>query len=237
VSTLRLRELLDDCRPRIKKGFGFCVGYPVAAIEIRILPLGFRAAEAGFGSAEALDLPGLAAGEVGEIAVRGPHVNTGYWNNPEGERANKIRTPQGIWHRMGDAGYFDAAGRLWVVGRAHTAMPNPAFPAGAGGPQTAGGPASPSSWPALFPYQAECIVDEFPEVRKSAYLEVDGRHWLVAETRGAPGPDLAAAIRAALAGFPLQGVLFHPRLPVDPRHNSKVEYGTLAAWVRRKAGP
>jgi acyl-CoA synthetase (AMP-forming)/AMP-acid ligase II len=240
VSTLGLRELLGECRPRIRKGFGFCVGYPVAAIEVRILPLGFRASEAGFGcaeaglgSAEAWDLPGLAAGEVGEIAVRGPHVNTGYWNNPEGERANKIRTPRGVWHRMGDAGYFDAAGRLWVVGRAHTAMPNPAFPAG--DPPAAGEPSPPSTWPALFPYQAECIVDEFPEVRKSAYLEADGRHWLVAETRGAPRPDLAAAIRAALAGFPLQGVLFHPRLPVDPRHNSKVEYGTLGAWVRRKA--
>src|SRR6185436_10402574 len=113
---------------------------------------------------------------------------TGYWNNPEGEAANKIKTPQGVWHRMGDAGYFDAQGRLWVVGRVHAAMANPRRAAGAQGGAAGNDPAS---WPWLFPYQAECIADEIAGVRKSAYLEAKGGRYLVAELL--PGADAAGA--------------------------------------------
>jgi acyl-CoA synthetase (AMP-forming)/AMP-acid ligase II len=50
-----------------------------------------------------------AAGETGEIAVRGPIVSPGYW----GRHAPRA----GGWHATGDLGRIDARGYLEVVGR------------------------------------------------------------------------------------------------------------------------
>jgi len=53
------------------------------------------------------------AGEVGEIAVKGPLVFKGYWNLPE-DTAYAFR---GGWHHTGDLGRFDEDGFLWYEGR------------------------------------------------------------------------------------------------------------------------
>ncbi|MEM7341406.1 MAG: class I adenylate-forming enzyme family protein [Actinomycetota bacterium] len=54
-----------------------------------------------------------AAGEIGEILVRGPSNAAGYWKNPE---LTARRFVDGWW-RSGDLGVLDADGDLWVQGR------------------------------------------------------------------------------------------------------------------------
>ncbi len=54
-----------------------------------------------------------AAGEVGEICVRGPLVMQGYWNKPE-ETARALRHG---WLYTGDLARRDADGYLYIVGR------------------------------------------------------------------------------------------------------------------------
>jgi long-chain acyl-CoA synthetase len=56
----------------------------------------------------------VAAGEVGEIQIRGPNVMQGYHKDP-GETARTI-TADG-WLRTGDLGYRDADGFFFVTGR------------------------------------------------------------------------------------------------------------------------
>ena len=55
----------------------------------------------------------LAEGAIGEIAVRGGHVMSGYWNKPE-ETKTALRDG---WMHTGDAGYLDEQGYLYVVDR------------------------------------------------------------------------------------------------------------------------
>jgi acyl-CoA synthetase (AMP-forming)/AMP-acid ligase II len=201
---------------RARRGFGLCVGHPVAGISVRILPLEHDAADE-----EDLDRLALPPGVAGQLVVHGAHVNEGYWNDAAAERANKIRTAEGIWHRMGDAGYLDGEGRLWLVGRVHAAMrhPDPA-----------------SATPLIFPYQAELAADEIPGVRKSAYLQ-DGAgrfHLVVDLQRGADREAIARDIKSALDFLPLDRVSF-PKVPVDPRHNSKVEYAVLRALLEKES--
>jgi acyl-CoA synthetase (AMP-forming)/AMP-acid ligase II len=52
-------------------------------------------------------------GEVGEIAVRGPNVTPGYWQNPLATEA----ALSGGWYRTGDAGLLREGGYLFVVDR------------------------------------------------------------------------------------------------------------------------
>ncbi len=55
----------------------------------------------------------LPAGEVGEVAVRGPNVMAGYENDPQ---ANAAAFVDG-WFRTGDQGVLDGAGYLRLTGR------------------------------------------------------------------------------------------------------------------------
>jgi len=75
------------------------VGIPVPGVRVRLLDL-----DSG------LD---CAAGEAGEIAVRGPMVIAGYWNAPA-ESAHAIRDG---WLYTGDVGVMNELGWLWVVDR------------------------------------------------------------------------------------------------------------------------
>jgi len=52
-------------------------------------------------------------GEVGEIWIRGPHVISGYWQNPAANAAAFVNG----WFRSGDIGRRDADGYLYVVDR------------------------------------------------------------------------------------------------------------------------
>ena len=58
--------------------------------------------------------PGVAPGETGEIAGRGPSIHLGYHNN---QAANAAAFTADGWFRTGDIGYVDSNGNLVISGR------------------------------------------------------------------------------------------------------------------------
>lgn len=76
------------------------VGYPLPNVSVKVL---------------GLEDQDLAAGQVGELVVRGPNVFNGYWNMPE--RTAAEFTSDGYF-KTGDLVRMDEDGRVWIVGRA-----------------------------------------------------------------------------------------------------------------------
>jgi acyl-coenzyme A synthetase/AMP-(fatty) acid ligase len=117
-------------------------------------------------------------------------------------------------------GALDDEGRLWIMGRLPHVI------------TTAAGP--------VTPVGLEQRIEARPEVRAAAVVGVGpaGAQQVVAVVvptgrprRGAVAPlDLVEAVRAA-AGSPLAAVLRIKALPVDIRHQSKVDRRAVARWA------
>jgi acyl-CoA synthetase (AMP-forming)/AMP-acid ligase II len=194
---------------------GACVGRSVAGMEIRIIPL-------ADGPLESLP-PALPVDSVGEIVVRGPPVTRAYDQLPEATRAAKIPDPERpgqVWHRLGDCGRMDAAGRLWFLGRVVERVITPAG--------------------TLFTEPCEQVFRAHPRARRCALVGVGAEPALVVEARLAGGDDgrrLAADLRQLGLRHPhtrgIRSFYFRARLPVDVRHNAKIHRLALARWAAR----
>jgi acyl-CoA synthetase (AMP-forming)/AMP-acid ligase II len=138
VATIESTEILDETLEKTNQGGGICVGRPFNSIEWRVIRITDEPI-ATIGSAESLP-----PGEIGELVVRGPQTSSCYvahakFNavskightvtrnehldltlpNADSGHKSEISNPQSEmpWHRMGDVGYLDEAGRFWYCGR------------------------------------------------------------------------------------------------------------------------
>jgi olefin beta-lactone synthetase len=212
-------EALRETYAATARGAGLCVGRPFPGVALKIVDI------VDGPIATLADARELEPGQIGEILVRGPHISPEYAGDRASTLKNKVVADDGgVWHRLGDAGYLDARGRLWVCGRVGHRIAQPSGP--------------------LFPLLCEPIFDAHPRVRRSGLVGVETREGTtpvicIELVDGATRGDDIAALRGELlqlaAGHPatraISHVLFHPRLPVDPRHNSKIERPALAQWA------
>jgi O-succinylbenzoic acid--CoA ligase len=109
-------------------------------------------------------------GETGEIAVRGPNVTPGYWNNPEAT-AGAIRDG---WLYTGDIGYVDDEGFLFVLDRRSDLIIS-------GGEN-------------VYPAEIEAVLAGHPDIAEAGVAGVPDRRWgkvPVAFVRPKPGARLA----------------------------------------------
>ncbi|WP_455833536.1 alpha/beta fold hydrolase [Pseudarthrobacter siccitolerans] len=196
-------------------GNGVCVGWPVHGARVAVVPL---AADGTAPGSEAVTEPGV----TGEILVSAPHVKEAY------DRLWLIQRESASlpgWHRTGDVGHFDAAGRLWVEGRlAHVVT-------------------VPDS--VVTPVGAEQAIERLDGVRLAAITGVGpaGTQAVVAVIETVPpvrkagpaGPGLAGSVRKAAleAGVQVSAVLAVPAQPTDIRHNAKIDRTRLSRWASR----
>jgi acyl-CoA synthetase (AMP-forming)/AMP-acid ligase II len=186
----------------------------VPSIRLRILrdrwgePIG-PYAEAEF---EASCLP---PGEPGEIVVSGDHVLGGYLHG-HGDDETKFAVGATRWHRTGDAGYLDQRGRLWLLGRCAARIDD--------------------ARGRLYPLGVESVALQRSGVRRAALVSHQGRRVLVLEpTHRAPQPNLSR-LAQDLAWAHVDEILLHEDIPMDARHNAKVDYRALAARLNERSG-
>ena len=204
---------LESLGPDALHHLGVCVGMPVDSVELLIDPLDEFGIPTGLPTSE----PGL----LGEVRVRAAHQRLGYdrlWHTTH------LASPADGTHATGDIGTIDADGRLWIGGRTGHVI------------RTATGPVAPTP--------IERAVDMLDGIRRSAAVGVGpaGAQVVVviAETSDAgrrprqSSLDRIDRIPAAVAeatGLDVAACLEVPSLPVDRRHNSKIDRTHLADWA------
>ena len=227
VAFMNGRAVLAETAARTREGKGTCVGALAPNVAVKIIAITDEAIPA-LGDARELTV-----GEVGEIIVRGPCVTRAY-DDTHSERAKEANAkakiadasaPEGFWHRMGDCGYFDAQGRLWFCGRkAHRV-------------ETSHGtlhsiPVEAVAEEGRFPRAAFVGLGPRGQQHGVVIFEVDG-----AKPRLAPDWEATtlATLRKQVGSDGLHAALLHfGPLPVDRRHNAKLEREALALWAGRQ---
>lgn len=186
-------------------GLGACVGRPLAGVDVRIDP--FNSDDGG-------------AEVQGEVVVRAAHQKQSYhrlwWTEQQS------RTVDG-WHRTGDTGWIDGNGYLWITGRVQHVI------------SAADGP--------ITPVPIEHVVEQIPGVMRAAAVGVGPAGVqvpvvvleLTQPHRGhRAAPELNNLVRTALREASLAdpaAVLTVGELPVDKRHNSKVNRSRVGVWA------
>jgi acyl-CoA synthetase (AMP-forming)/AMP-acid ligase II len=197
-------ELRPEDLQAMLSGRGLLAGVPVPSIRLRILRDQWGTPAGPFTRAD-FDARCCPAGQPGEIVVSGEHVLTGYLHG-RGDEETKLRVDGEVWHRTGDAGYLDGEGRLWLLGRCVARIRD-----GRG---------------ELYPFAAETALYQDPRVRRAAVVAHRGKRVLAVEFyEGQAGADLGAA--PSLGWAQLDEVRVLRKVPVDGRHNAKVDYPAL----------
>ncbi|MSO26454.1 MAG: alpha/beta fold hydrolase [Candidatus Nanopelagicales bacterium] len=190
-------------------GNGVLVGRPVNGVEVMI---------------SALDADGRPVGELtdqsevtGEICVKADHMRDRYdrlW------ATNYSASRDSGWHRTGDVGHLDSDGRLWVEGRlAHLIV-------------TARGP--------VTPVGIEQRVQQLPFVQWAAAVGIgpSGNQLPIVIVTSTDGTaeglldvDSTQMVRDQIPELDIAAVLVRDELPVDIRHNSKIDRKALSFWA------
>ncbi len=225
VADIGSYEILGETWLQTEVGKGICVGRPVPGVTARVIGISDEVIERW---SDDLELPD---GEVGEITVKGRQVTRTYHARPEQTALAKIADGDDVVHRMGDLGYFDAKGRLWMCGRKSHRVETPDG--------------------LVCTVPVERIFDEHPAVRQSAVVGVgprgEQRALLLVERE--PGfqrlsdaelLDQLRQLRIRHEKGPtrlLREIIIYGRpFPVDVRHNSKIVREQLTEWAEARFG-
>jgi olefin beta-lactone synthetase len=223
VAAIGGRQVLSDTAEQTANGAGTCVGTVFDQMHVRIVEVSFDPIE------NIADATECAPGRIGEIVVKGPVATREYFRRSEATALAKINDGDGFWHRMGDTGYLDDDNRLWFCGRkAHIVF-------------------TPDS--TMFSVRCEAIFNQHHHVYRCALVGIGERgsqtpvivaepesgHFPASEAEAAQLRDELLALGAAnVLTKSISQILFHRSLPVDTRHNVKINREALADWASHR---
>ncbi|MDH5544220.1 MAG: AMP-binding protein [Gammaproteobacteria bacterium] len=206
------QEVEENDLHHMLNGEGLLVGKPVSNIKLRIVDFEW-VKQQSHSDLATLDRHSCSQGQAGEILVTGSHVLKSYYLG-KGDGETKRDISGEIWHRTEDAGYLDKDGRLWLLGRASARIEDEAG--------------------VLYPFAVECAALMVDGVNRAALMQHHGERVLICETNNKTSQDLSEVLHQQLSWAQLSRILFIKRMPVDPRHNSKILYPELRYWLDKE---
>jgi len=215
-------------------GGGICVGLPIAGVEVNIVAITEDVIENWH---QNFALP---INTIGEIVVSGAMVSKSYYQRDRATELAKIKDQgqtchseknvmHNVRHRMGDLGYLDEQGLLWMCGRkAHRVV---------------------SSKQLFFSIPCERIFNTHVKVKRSALVAVkfegvtvpllcieltEGTVKLSNEAEQTLFKELKLIAMQHKQTRAISHFLIHKNFPVDIRHNAKIFREKLAVWAQQQ---
>jgi len=178
---------------------GLLVGAINDGLHLKIIPVSNQSIEAKFDSD--LVIIEKKENEIGEVIVAGKHVLKSYFRNNDAFLRNKIVTKNNVWHRTGDSGFLKD-GKLYLTGRCKQLIKiDKGY---------------------ISPFVVENHLEQIKGVEKGTLLEKNGK--LVCAVVGSiDSKDLSKI----LMGYQFDAIQIVDKMPMDPRHQSKIDYEKL----------
>lgn len=204
-------------------GGGICVGKPVEGVDVEIIKITEDTIQ-DWHTVVNTDLL-LQANQIGEIVVKGPMVSHAYYERDSATKLAKIQDGKNVRHRMGDLGYLDEQGLLWMCGRkAHRVETDKEV---------------------LFSIPCERIFNTHKAVKRTALVGISNNSIIkpvlcIELKKGYKINEtvLFDELKHIGAKFVqtqnISNFLIHPDFPVDIRHNAKIFREKLAVWAQNK---
>ena len=207
-------NLKSDIRPATP---GFCTGVPTQLLGTKVIRIEEKPITLGQAGWQEWEVE---PGQIGELIVTGDHVGKDYYRNPRATTANKIHDGDRCWHRMGDTGYFDSKNHFWLTGRVHSTIRRD----------------DQLIHPQLVE-QAANIVGVARTAALGVEDEVLGERVVLVIESSRTEKEFAKQIAEGLFERSIsvdEIIVSSIPLPVDPRHNSKIDYEQLRALVMQR---
>jgi len=211
---LTTRDITDN-------GGGICVGKPINGVELSIIEITEQPIDSWHNS---LVLP---INTIGEIVVKGDMVSRQYYQRESATKLAKIQDDNNIRHRMGDLGYIDEQGLLWMCGRkAHRVT---------------------TESNVYFSIPCERIFNTHEAVKRTALVKVTICNKTVPllcvelsddakNDKNFDESSLFSQLKVIALGHKqttaISHFLLHENFPVDIRHNAKIFREKLADWAQ-----
>ncbi|MBK1830215.1 AMP-binding protein [Verrucomicrobiaceae bacterium R5-34] len=205
IAHIAWKEVSESDHQKMLAGQGLLVGKPVQATQLRIVT-----DQSGQSNTVDFDAQELPVGAIGEILVTGDHVLKGYLHG-KGNEESKVSIDGEIWHRTGDAAWQDETGRVWLVGRCGAAIAR-------------------DGQPPLYPFGIECAAMSHPSVQRCALLKHRDQITLFYE--GQLSEDDRSELFDTLSLLGVEAIENMDHIPVDKRHNAKIDYPALRATIK-----
>jgi acyl-coenzyme A synthetase/AMP-(fatty) acid ligase len=207
------------------QGKGICVGKPIQSVSVDIIAVTDAV------QPEWAKVNKLSANQIGEIVVSGPMVSQAYYQRQHATDLAKINDGDRVIHRMGDVGYIDDHGVLWMCGRKGHIVD-----------ATRGK----QRLKRFYTLPCERVFNTHPQVKRSAIVGVDVngdmvpvlcvelRKGIVCSTSKILYQELMALAQQYPHTEGIGRFLIHPDFPVDVRHNAKIFREKLAMWAQKQ---
>ena len=157
----------------------------------------------------------------GELIVSGKHVNETYFENPQANLENKILDENNvIWHRTGDIAQMDSQGRIWLKGRLKSLIYL-------------------ENGKAILPLEIESFFNKMNNVIRTALQKIGNDIVLWVQTKNSEcRNELTEQFKNHISkrDIPIKKLIFLDEIPVDGRHQSKVDYVSLKSLADIREG-
>lgn len=183
---------------------GLYVGKVDIAATVKVIPI----MEGVVNSVESLPL-----GNVGEIIVSGAHVLSSYFNSEDAFRLNKIQIDNIIWHRTGDAGWLNENDELFLMGRCKQII----------------------RWNniQIYPFLMEHYLKSIPGVLNGTIIEFKNEPYITIQTeQNVMQGEIFSALKSS--SYSELKIIFLKQIPMDKRHNTKIDYDGLLHILKKK---